>query len=91
MKLKKSDITPIINYSFSLSFSRKDTNCKVMHERGLNPSNNVLLVDLDILATRQVTSTALVPVAAPQLNSTATSNAMVMYYGGRPMRYISME
>ena len=29
VKLKKSDIIPIVNYSFPLLFARRDTNCKV--------------------------------------------------------------
>ena len=62
-----------------------------MCTRGWNPLNKAILVDPDILATSRVTSTALVPVAVPQLNSTATSNDMVMYHGGRPMPHVSIE
>ena len=57
--LKRSDIVPIVNYSWVWSFTRIDKNLKAMTVQGWNTLDKALLIDPDILATRRDISTAI--------------------------------
>ena len=56
LSLQKTDVMPILNYSWERSFSIILDNKNVMLRRVCNPINRALLIDPEILKTKQDTS-----------------------------------
>ena len=52
--LEKSDMLPLINRIWPLSFGSVDTNKQAIRDRGWNPLNRCLLTDPEIIKTRTV-------------------------------------
>ena len=53
LTLKKTDIIPLVNYSWGNSFGRVKNNKKALIRRGWNPPNRSILSDPEILRTKE--------------------------------------
>ena len=52
VNIKRTDIVPIVRYSWPNSFGRKDKNMKAIQQRGWNPLTYNLLLDDEVAATK---------------------------------------